>query len=81
LGEGKVFDKVRNMPLPFWAEEYSIKSWSQFFLLYIISHPGVTAVIPATANPDHARENFSVADMALPDQNFRRRMAEFADKL
>jgi diketogulonate reductase-like aldo/keto reductase len=81
LGKGNAFSKVHNKQLPQWADEYSIKTWSQFFLLYIISHPAVTVVIPATANPAHASENFNITSAKLPDQAFRDKMASFIDSI
>ena len=79
LGQGNAFSSVQNKQLPSWADEYSIKTWSQFFLLYIISNPAVTVVIPATANPAHASENFNIASTELPDQAFREKMAIFIE--
>jgi len=79
LGQGNPFSSVRNKQLPQWADEYSIKTWSQFFLLYIISHPAVTVVIPATANPVHATENFNITATELPDQAFREKMVKFIE--
>lgn len=57
FGEGKIFRKVEGKPLPTWAAELGIGSWASFFLKFIIGHPGVTCVIPATADPEHAKEN------------------------
>ena len=79
LGQGYAFSKLRNQQLPVWANDYSIKTWSQFFLLYIISHPAVTVVIPATANPVHASENFNIITTELPDQSFRDKMVKFIE--
>jgi diketogulonate reductase-like aldo/keto reductase len=79
FGKGRDFSGVLNKQLPQWADEYSIKTWSQFFLLYIISHPAVTVVIPATANPAHALENFNITAAQLPDQAFREKMVSFVE--
>jgi diketogulonate reductase-like aldo/keto reductase len=79
FGAGSDFARVRNKPLPVWAQEYSINSWSQFFLLYIVSHPAVTVIIPATGNPAHARENFNTPLTELPDQNFRNKMVAYIE--
>ena len=80
FGKGRNFSNVQNKQLPSWVNEYSIETWSQFFLMYIISHPAVTAVIPATANPVHARENFNIEDEELPDQAFRDKMGAFIEE-
>jgi diketogulonate reductase-like aldo/keto reductase len=79
--EGTMFASVKGVPLPGWAIEHGIASWSAFFLLYIVSHPAVTAVIPATGNPQHALENVQALRLALPEQAFRAKMAAFIDGL
>lgn len=81
FGEGRLFNKVRGKELPSWANEYGIKSWSEFFLKFIVSNPAVTCVIPATSNPAHAKDNFNAAPDSLPDQSFRNKMIELVEKL
>ena len=55
--DGKLFAKVKGRDLPGWAAEAGIGSWAQLFLKFAISHPAVTAVIPATGRPDRQRDN------------------------
>lgn len=55
--DGKLFAEVADKPLPGWAGEVGVTSWAQMFLKFAVSHPAVTAVIPATAKPDHQAEN------------------------
>ena len=81
FGEGSIFSKVKGVSLPAWAVEQGIATWSAFFLLYIASHPAVTAIIPATGNPRHALDNFEALDLPLPSAAFRSRMAGFIDGL
>lgn len=50
--DGRLFARVKDMPLPGWAGEACIGSWAQLFLKFAISHPAVTTVIPATGRPD-----------------------------
>ena len=73
---GALIDRVRNEPLPDWADEIGAASWAQFLLKFIISHPDVTVAIPATTNPAHMHENKAAARGLLPDAEFRRRMAD-----
>lgn len=80
FGEGKLFQKVSGKRLPEWAIEAGITGWSNFFLQFIMSHPAVTCVIPATSDASHALDNFS-AGHHLPDENTRFRMAEYMSKL
>ncbi|MFQ6024845.1 MAG: aldo/keto reductase, partial [Acidiferrobacterales bacterium] len=54
---GAMFRRVKGKPLPEWAREFDCKSWAQFSLKYILAHPAVTCVIPATSNPDHLVDN------------------------
>src|SRR5690606_7724719 len=49
--DGRLFAKVAGQPLPGWAAEVGVTSWAQLFLKFAISHPAVTAVIPATGKP------------------------------
>jgi diketogulonate reductase-like aldo/keto reductase len=81
FGEGKLFQKVSGKPLPSWASEAGAGSWSSFFLRFILSHPAVTCVIPATSNPAHALDNFNASNEALPDEAMRLRMAEYIGQL
>jgi diketogulonate reductase-like aldo/keto reductase len=64
------------MEIPTWARAIGISAWSQFFLKFAVSHPAVTCVIPATANPDHMRENMRAGVGPLPDAATRRWMAD-----
>ena len=73
---GSLFDSIKGQQLPAWAAEYDIKTWAQFFLKFIISHPSVTAAIPGTSNPDHMSDNILAAYGKLPDTAGRNKMAD-----
>lgn len=81
FGEGNLFSMVKGKTLPSWAAEYSIETWSQFFLKYIVSHPAVTCVIPATSNPKHAEDNTKAGFEPLPDETIRKKMIAFMKEL
>ena len=72
--EGDLFRAVRGRPLPAWAGELGASTWSEVFLKFILGHPAVTAVIPATASPEHVLENLQAGRGPLPDAALRRRM-------
>jgi diketogulonate reductase-like aldo/keto reductase len=55
--DGRLFARVRDTPLPDWAEDVGVSSWAQMFLKFAISHPAVTTVIPATSRPDRQADN------------------------
>jgi diketogulonate reductase-like aldo/keto reductase len=78
---GNLFSRVRGRELPPWAEEYRIRSWAQFFLKFIVSHPAVTCVIPATGDPAHLRDNMGAGVGRLPDEAVRQRMIEVFSEL
>lgn len=78
---GALFRRVRGKTLPAWASECDCKSWAQFSLKYVLSHPAVTCVIPATSNPKHLVDNMGAGVGKLPDENTRRRMREYGASL
>jgi diketogulonate reductase-like aldo/keto reductase len=72
---GPLVDRVKRHPVPGWAREIHCTAWSQVLLKFIVSHPAVTCVIPATSRVDHMEENMAAARGAMPDAALRRRMA------
>ena len=78
---GRLFGATSGRELPDWAAEFDCESWAQFFLKYILSHPAVTAVIPATGDPEHLVDNMGAGIGRLPDEQIRRRMEEMFDDL
>lgn len=79
--DGELFRRVANKPLPQWAGDIGCKSWAQFFLKYVLSHPAVTCVIPATANPEHMADNLQAGRGTLPEQNWRGEMVRYFNSL
>ena len=55
--DGKLFAQVADTPLPGWAAEAGADSWAQLFLRFVLSHPAVTVVIPATGKPHRQADN------------------------
>ncbi len=78
---GRLFRAVRGQSLPAWAADFDCESWGQFFLKYILDHPAVTVIIPATSDPEHLVDNMGAGVGRLPDQRTRRRMEEYFDAL
>jgi len=72
---GALFRAVSGKTVPVWAAEFA-GSWGQFFLKFIVSHPAVTCVIPATSKPHHVQDNLEAGFGALPDQQTRGRMVD-----
>lgn len=79
--QGSLTDALTRHPLPGWAAELRCVSWAQVIIKFILSHPAVTCVIPATRNVAHARENVAAATGPLPDAALRERMASHVARL
>ncbi len=75
--KGALFSAVRGTPVPPWAVELGITTWSAFFLQYIIAHPAVTCVIPATADERHMTENIAAMIMPSDQEGFKFKAIQF----
>lgn len=74
--DGRIFVKLKDRPLPPWAAEIDCTSWAQLLLKFVISHPAVTAVIPATGKVRNLRDNLAGGHGRLPDAKQRRAIVE-----
>lgn len=72
---------VSRKPLPEWAAEFDATSWAQFFLKYILAHPGVTCAIPGTTRVKHLEDNHRGARGRLPDAQTRLKMERLWDSM
>jgi diketogulonate reductase-like aldo/keto reductase len=77
FADGAMFARVKGKALPSWAAELGCASWGQFFLRFVVSHPAVTCVIPATSKPQHVADNGTAGTAPLPDEAQRKRMLEY----
>lgn len=75
FAEGALFSRVRGQALPPWAADIAGESWAQLFLKWILAHPAVTCVIPATSRPQHLADNMKAGSGDLPDTATRDRIA------
>ncbi|HWA13056.1 MAG TPA: aldo/keto reductase [Burkholderiales bacterium] len=81
FAQAGLFSRVRGKEVPAWAAEFDCRSWGQFFLKYILAHPAVTCVIPATSKPKHLVDNMGAGVGRFPDPAMRRRMTAYIDAL
>jgi diketogulonate reductase-like aldo/keto reductase len=79
--QGALMREVERHPLPAFAAEIGAVTWAQLLLKFIISHPAVTCVIPATTQPAHATENVTAATGELPDETMRKRIVDHVERL
>ncbi len=81
FGRSRLWKRIANQDIPEWASELGIKSWGQFFLKFVVAHPAVTVVTPATSKPKHMLDNIGAAYGDLPDKMMQKKMAKFIDAL
>ena len=71
----ELFKRVAGKPLPAWAADIGCTSWGQVFLKWILGHPAVTGIIPASAKAANMKDNMQAGLGALPDEALRERIA------
>lgn len=81
FGRNSLFRKAGSRPLPDFAAEFGARTWAQFFLKFILSHPAVTAVIPGTDKPEYMQDNLQAGRGPLPDAAMRKRIVQYWDSL
>lgn len=81
FGRTRLWARVRGRDVPGWAQEFGADTWGKFFIKFVISHPGMTCVTPATSKPKNMLDNIGAAYGELPDEAMQRRMAEYVDAL
>lgn len=79
--KGRLFKYAGTHSLPEWASEIDCTTWGQFFLKFILSHPAVTCVIPATSKVNHMQDNMQAMTGRLPGKKMRQKMQQFFDGL
>ena len=72
---GSLFSAARGKELPAVAAELGCDSPAQLFLKWILGHPAVTCVIPATTKVKHMVDNLGAANGPLPDAAQREAIA------
>ena len=75
FGGGGLIGSLRGRRLPDWAGECGWTSWAQLCLKFLLGHPAVTCVIPATGDVSHMKENLLAGGGLLPDASLRARIA------
>lgn len=81
FGRTSLFRRTAGVALPEWAREFDATTWAQFFLKFILGHPAVTVITPATSQARNMIDNLGGGMGRLPDAAMRQRMVEFIDAL
>jgi len=77
LDGGRLMDRFKVRPLPRFARDAGVRSWSEYFLKWIVSKPGVTVAIPATSKVEHMRENGLAMTGEFFDAQLRNRLQQY----
>jgi diketogulonate reductase-like aldo/keto reductase len=78
---GALFNKSRGKVLPAMAADLDVTSWGQFYLKFILGHPAVTSIIPATASVSHMTDNMRANFGRVPDEQQRAEMLRVFEQL
>jgi diketogulonate reductase-like aldo/keto reductase len=78
---GSLFSKTRGQELPELAADIDCSSWAQFFLKFILAHPAVTNIIPATSKVHHMEDNMLAGFGRVPDAAQRDEMLRIFQEL
>ena len=81
FGRTRLWQRVGEREVPDWAAEFDAATWGQFFLKFVLSHPAVTCVTPATSRVSNLVENLGAGRGRLPDAEQRRRMIALVEGL
>lgn len=81
FGRTSLFRRVAGHEVPAWAREFDATTWAQVFLKYIIAHPAITVVTPATSQAKNMIDNIGGGVGRLPTEAQRRQLESFIDGL
>lgn len=81
FGRTRLWARVGDRPVPDYAQEFDAHTWGQFFLKFVLGHPAITAVTPATSRASNMEDNIGGMLGRLPDAAMRERMIATVDAL
>ncbi|CCD39682.1 Putative oxidoreductase [Candidatus Paraburkholderia kirkii UZHbot1] len=77
FGGGSLLSRLRNRPLPGFAQELGCTSWAQLLLIkLVLGNPAVTCVIPGTGKREYMVDNVHAGIGDYPDAAMRKRIAD-----
>lgn len=81
FGRTSLFRRAANTPLPEFAKDIDATTYAQLFLKFVISHPAITAVTPATSQAKNMIDNIGGGMGRVPDARQREEIIKFVDAL
>jgi diketogulonate reductase-like aldo/keto reductase len=73
---GALPQALANVELPAVAADLNCTTWAELLLKFIVAHPAVTCVIPATSRVDHMVENMRAGTGPVPDAKQREQIVQ-----
>jgi aryl-alcohol dehydrogenase-like predicted oxidoreductase len=81
FGRTSLFRRAASTPLPEFAKEFDATTYAQFFLKFILAHPAITAVTPATSQAKNMIDNIGGGIGRLPNAAQVKQIIAFVDAL
>lgn len=81
FGRTSLFRRAGTTPLPDFAKEFDATTYAQFFLKFILAHPAITAVTPATSQAKNMLDNIGGGTGRLPNAAQVKQIIAFVDAL
>ncbi len=81
FGRTSLFRRAGATPLPEFAEEFDATTYAQFFLKFVLAHPAITAVTPATSQARNMIDNIGGGIGRVPTAAQREEIIKFVDAL
>jgi len=81
FGRTSLFRRAGSTPLPEFAKAFDATTYAQFFLKFILAHPAITAVTPATSQAKNMLDNIAGGIGRLPTPAQREQIVKFVDAL
>ena len=81
FGRTSLFRRAGTTPLPEFAKQFDATTYAQLFLKFILAHPAITAVTPATSQAKNMLDNIGGGIGRLPNEAQRQQIIAFVDAL
>lgn len=81
FGRTSLFRRAADKPLPEFAADFDAHSYAQLFLKFVLSHPAITAVTPATSQAKNMIDNLGGGIGRVPNAAQRDEIIRFVDSL
>ncbi len=81
FGRTSLFRRAAGKELPAFAKDFDAATFAQMFLKFIVSHPAITAVTPATSQAKNMIDNIGGGIGRMPTEAQRKQIIEFVNAL